>query len=158
MRNNIFFIIFILFFSCTASPRFNAPASGNNNISKTFLRAGTKTIKNNDYKNELWGYSSWYGPNFDGNLTANGEIFDQYAFSAAHRTLPLNSVVRVTNLENGKKITLRINDRGPFIDEHKRILDCSYGAAKKLGFLEQGTAKIKIDIIELGDNKYIKRN
>ena len=69
----------------------------------------------------------------------------------------MNSVVKVTNLENGRKITLRINDRGPFIDEYKRILDCSYGAAKKLGFLEKGTAKIKIDIIELGDNKYIKR-
>ena len=158
MRINIFFIIFLLFLSCSASPRFNSSISSNNYSSKTFLRSNTKKIKNNDYKNELYGYSSWYGPNFDGNLTANGETFDQYAVSAAHRTLPLNSIVKVTNLENGKKITLRINDRGPFVDEHKRILDCSYGAAKKLGFLDTGTAKIKIDIIELGDNKYIKRN
>jgi len=157
MKNNIFFIMLILFLSCSAAPRFNSTTT-KSSYSKKNLKFNKVQDKKNNYKNELYGYSSWYGPNFDGNPTANGETFDQYAFSAAHRTLPLNSVVRVTNLENGKKITLRINDRGPFVDEHKRILDCSYGAAKKLGFLEKGTAKIKIDIIELGDNKYIKRN
>ena len=66
--------------------------------------------------------------------------------------------MRVTNLDNGKKLILRINDRGPFVDEHKRVLDCSYGAAKKLGFLKIGIAEIKIDIIEFGDNKYMSHN
>ena len=154
---NSLFILSILFFSCSASPRFNSSSNSNINKSNIFLISSKKINKKTSYKKELSGYSSWYGPNFHGNLTANGEIFDQYAISAAHRTLPLNSVVSVTNLENGRKITLRINDRGPFIDEHKRILDCSYGAAKKLGFLEKGTTKIKIDVVEIGDNKYIKR-
>ena len=143
------------FFSCTASPRFS---SSNKTYSKyKYSKSKIKKSTQKSYLNELNGFSSWYGPNFHGKLTANGEVFDQYAFSAAHRTLPLNSVVKVTNLDNGKVITLRINDRGPFIDEHKRILDCSYGAAKKLEFTEKGTAKIKIEIVELGDNKYIKR-
>lgn len=79
-----------------------------------------------------------------------------YAISAAHKTLPLNSLVKVTNLENGLSITLKINDRGPFIDG--RILDCSYGAAKKLGFTTQGTTNVRIEVIEFGDDDYIKRN
>ena len=150
----IMFSLFV-FLSCTASPRFS---SSNKTYSKyKYSKSKIKKSTQKSYLNELNGFSSWYGPNFHGKLTANGEVFDQYAFSAAHRTLPLNSVVKVTNLDNGKVITLRINDRGPFIDEHKRILDCSYGAAKKLEFIEKGTAKIKIEIVELGDNKYIKR-
>ena len=160
MRNKIFFtIIFFLLFSCTAAPRFNSQTAGNSSNKKnTVLLSSSRKINKNKYKSELRGFTSWYGPNFHGKLTANGEVYDQYGLTAAHRTLPLNTIVRVTNLDNGKKLILRINDRGPFVDEHKRILDCSYGAAKKLEFLDQGTAKIKIDIIELGDNKYMSHN
>ena len=100
------------------------------------------------------GVASWYGPNFHGKLTANGEVFDMYGLTAAHKTLPLNTTVRVTNLANNKSLILRINDRGPYIKG--RILDCSYGAAKKLDFLLQGTTKVRIEIIEVGDNKYMK--
>ena len=77
-----------------------------------------------------------------------------YGLTAAHKEIPLNTVARVTNLENGKSLILRINDRGPYIDG--RILDCSYGAAKNLGFLEQGTTEVKIEVIEWGDNKYMQ--
>lgn len=77
-----------------------------------------------------------------------------YGLTAAHKTLPLNTIARVTNMENDKSIILRINDRGPYVAG--RILDCSYGSAKKLGFLVQGTTKVKIEIIEFGDNKYMK--
>ena len=77
-----------------------------------------------------------------------------YGITAAHKTLPLNTIVRVTNMENDKSIIVRINDRGPFIPG--RILDCSYGAALKLGFIAQGTTKVKIEVIEFGDNKYMK--
>jgi len=77
-----------------------------------------------------------------------------YGLTAAHKTLPLNTIARVTNLENNKSLILRINDRGPYVKG--RILDCSYGAAKKLGFINNGTAKVKIEIIEVGDNKYMK--
>ena len=160
MRNKIFFtIIFFLLFSCTASPRFNTKTAGNSSkkINNSLLSSSRK-INKNKYKSELHGFTSWYGPNFHGKLTANGEVYDQYGLTAAHRTLPLNTIVRVTNLDNGKKLILRINDRGPFVDEHKRVLDCSYGAAKKLGFLKIGIAEIKIDIIEFGDNKYMSHN
>jgi len=91
------------------------------------------------------GTASWYGPNFHGKPTANGEIFDMYALTAAHRTLPLPSVVRVTNLSNNHSIIVRVNDRGPFARD--RILDVSKAAAKALGFLKQGTAKVRVDIL-----------
>lgn len=101
------------------------------------------------------GLASYYAEDFHGKVTANGETYDMYGLTAAHRTLPLNTIIRVTNLENSKSIILRINDRGPFVKG--RILDCSYGAAVKLGFMGKGTAKVKIEVIELGDNEYMKR-
>ena len=76
-----------------------------------------------------------------------------YGTTAAHKTLPLNTIVRVTNLDNGKSIILKINDRGPYVGD--RILDCSFGAAKKLGFDKQGTTSVEIDIIEIGDDIYM---
>jgi len=87
-------------------------------------------------------------------LTANGEVYDMYGLTAAHKTLPLNTIVRVTNLENEKSLILRINDRGPYVKG--RMLDCSYGAALKLGFIGNGTTKVKVEVIELGDDKYMK--
>ncbi len=79
-----------------------------------------------------------------------------YGLTAAHKTLPLNTIVRVTNIENGKSLILRINDRGPYIDG--RILDCSYGAAKKLEFVQMGTTEVKIEVIEWGDDEYMQHN
>ena len=76
-----------------------------------------------------------------------------YGVTAAHKELPFNTVVRVTNENNGKSLLIRINDRGPYVGN--RILDCSYGAAKKLGFLESGTTSVKIEIIEWGDGEYM---
>jgi len=102
----------------------------------------------------LIGISSFYAEDFHGKLTANGEVYDMYGLTAAHKTLPLNTIVRVTNMDNEKSVILRINDRGPYVAG--RILDCSYGAAIKLGFVAQGTAKVKIEVIELGDNQYMK--
>lgn len=102
----------------------------------------------------LYGVSSYYGEDFHGKLTANGEVYDMYGLTAAHKKLPLNTIIRVTNLDNDKSLILRINDRGPFVKG--RILDCSYGAALKLGFLGKGTTKVKIEILEIGDNKYMK--
>ena len=100
------------------------------------------------------GISSFYAEDFHGKLTANGEIYDMYGLTAAHKTMPLNTICRVTNLENDKSLILRINDRGPYIKG--RILDCSYGAAKKLDFIKQGTTMVKIEVIEWGDDKYMK--
>ena len=88
------------------------------------------------------GVASWYGPGFHAQSTSNGERYDMYAMSAAHKTLPLPSYVQVTNLQNGRSITVRVNDRGPFKDG--RIIDLSYTAAAKLGMLRDGTAFVEV--------------
>lgn len=99
-----------------------------------------------DYAYREEGIASWYGPGFHGRSTANGERFDQNAMTAAHRTLPLPSVVRVTNLENGRSVKVRVNDRGPFA--HGRIIDLSRAAAESLAFRQQGTARVLVEIVE----------
>ncbi len=88
------------------------------------------------------GYASWYGRKFHGRQTANGERYNMYDFTAAHRTLPMNTRVLVKNLQNGKTVVVRINDRGPFVK--KRIIDLSYAAARRIGLVGPGTAKVKL--------------
>lgn len=92
------------------------------------------------------GLASWYGTKFHGQLTANGEEYDLYGMTAAHKTLPLPTYVRVTNLDNGRQITVRVNDRGPFHSD--RIIDLSYAGARKLGFAETGTARVTVEGID----------
>ncbi|MFW5833564.1 MAG: septal ring lytic transglycosylase RlpA family protein [Pseudomonadota bacterium] len=96
------------------------------------------------------GIASWYGEPFHGRLTANGERFDKYLLSAAHPTLPLPSYVRVRNLDNGRELTLRVNDRGPFA--HDRLIDLSEAAAEQLGFRHQGLARVEVEFIDLADS------
>ncbi len=107
-----------------------------------------------DYFEE--GIASWYGPKFDGKLTANGEIFDQYAVTAAHRTLPIPSLVKVTNLENNRSIVIRINDRGPFVGD--RIIDLSYKSAQLLGIIQKGTGKVRVEVIDYGEHLLVKNS
>ncbi len=97
-----------------------------------------------DYVEE--GKASWYGPGFHGGKTANGERFDEDELTAAHRTLPLPSIVRVTMLSTGKQVVVRVNDRGPFA--HSRIIDLSRGAAEKIGLLRAGVAKVRVEYME----------
>ena len=92
------------------------------------------------------GIASWYGKKFHGRLTAMGEVYDMYAMSAAHKALPLPTMVRVTNLDNGSAIVVRVNDRGPFHDD--RLIDLSYGASRALGFENQGTAPVVVEAID----------
>ena len=96
-------------------------------------------------KQKQQGLSSWYGKQFHGRKTASGEPFDMHAMTAAHRTLPLQSWVRVTNIANGKTVILRINDRGPRL--RSRIIDISYGAAKALGFSRKGLARVEVEVL-----------
>ena len=98
-----------------------------------------------DYAYTETGIASWYGPNFHGKKTANGEIFDMNRVSAAHRTLPMPSIVRVTNLNSGRTLVIRVNDRGPFA--HGRIIDLSRRAAQLLGFERAGTAPVRVAIL-----------
>lgn len=91
------------------------------------------------------GDASWYGKKFHGKLTSNRESYDMYGISAAHKTLPLPSYVKVTNLKNKRELVVRVNDRGPF--HGNRIIDLSYGAAKKLDMIEDGVTKVKVESI-----------
>lgn len=91
------------------------------------------------------GRASWYGKQFHGRSTASGEAYDMFQFTAAHRQLPLGTWVRVTNLHNGRSITVRINDRGPYVVN--RIIDLSYGAAQMLDLRARGTTKVRLDIV-----------
>ena len=165
-KTGLSILLFILIFSsCSSSPRYGRSASSmqkkSPSISSKKKKSKSKAIfidpktvnTNVKHKKRMVGISSFYAEDFHGKLTANGEIYDMYGLTAAHKTLPLNTVARVTNLENGKSLILRINDRGPYIQG--RMLDCSYGAAKKLDFVQQGKTKVQVDVIEWGDGKYM---
>lgn len=92
------------------------------------------------------GIASWYGPNFHGKQTANGEVYNQNELTAAHKTLPFNTVVKVTNLANGKSVTVRINDRGPYVG--RRVIDLSRTAAERIDMIGPGTAKVRIELVK----------
>jgi rare lipoprotein A len=98
------------------------------------------------------GLASWYGPGFHGEETASGEIFDQREMVAAHRSLPLGSVVRVTNLENQRRVVLRVIDRGPYGRNYRKgtIIDVSKGAARRLGFVRDGLVRVRVEVLRFG--------
>jgi rare lipoprotein A len=99
------------------------------------------------------GMASWYGPQFHGRMTASGEKYDQYEMTAAHRTLPMPAVIRVTRLDSGKSVEVRVNDRGPFA--HGRILDLSQAAARELDMVRDGTARVRVQYLHEATERYI---
>src|SRR5215469_6964531 len=99
-----------------------------------------------DYNYDRTGVASWYGEQFEGRLTANGEIFDLNQLTAAHTTLPMPSIVQVTNLENGRSLQVRVNDRGPFVDG--RLIDLSRRSAQLLGFERRGTTLVRVKVLK----------
>ena len=123
------------------------PLLPNGNTSPYEVNGETYTVLATHRGYREQGTASWYGMKFQGRPTANGEIFDVFAATAAHRSLPIPSYVRVTNLRNQQSLLLRVNDRGPFHPD--RLIDLSYGAAKQLGFAEQGTALVLVESIDL---------
>jgi rare lipoprotein A len=100
------------------------------------------------------GTASWYGPGFHGRQTASGEIYDQNAMTAAHRTLPLGTVARVTNTDNGRSVVVLINDRGPYI--RGRVIDVSKGVARRLGMIDDGLVKVQIEILRGPETRIAK--
>ncbi len=111
-----------------------------------------KNLGKDAWKNEMEGIASWYGEDFNGRLTANGEVYDMYKFTAAHKTLPLGTVVKVTNLDNGKTVEVRINDRGPYVKG--RIIDLSRTAGRAIGMREAGTAQVKLEVVHWPDDSH----
>lgn len=119
---------------------------GTYKIGKPYKIMGKWYYPEENYKYSEIGTASWYGADFHAKYTANGEVYNMNTLTAAHRTLPLPSIVRVTNLENGRELVLRVNDRGPFAKN--RIIDISKRGAQLLGFQTQGTAKVKVEVLE----------
>jgi len=137
----------------SASPRVIKPGQrvpkggGRYQVGKPYTIAGRTFVPKEDPNYSQRGKASWYGAAFHGRKTANGEVYDMDALTAAHPTLPLPSYVRVTNLDNGRSLVVRVNDRGPFA--HGRIIDLSKAAALKLGYKGQGTANVQVDYVGL---------
>ena len=115
-------------------------------VGNPYTVLGQSYTPREDYSYSETGMASWYGDDFHNKRTANGETYDMRAVTAAHRTLPLPSIVRVTNLENGKSIIARVNDRGPYVKN--RIIDLSEKGAEMLGYKNKGTTKVKVEIME----------
>lgn len=127
-----------------ATPRYEAPRRAGNKSPYTVWGRSYQVMASADGYVER-GIASWYGEKFHGHKTSNGEIFDMYAMTAAHKSLPLPSYARVTNLDNGRSVIVRVNDRGPFHGD--RLIDLSYAAAKKLGYQSRGTARVEVAAI-----------
>ena len=151
----LYLIIFIIFIGCSPkeeniySPQYT-PSNTTSYNSKSKLKPYEVLgrwyyPRNVQVGDTFTGISSWYGPNFHGKLTANGEIYDMYGYTAANKILPLNTIIKVINLSNNKSVVVRVNDRGPFVKG--RILDLSYAAGKKIGIDKTGTAMVKIIVL-----------
>jgi len=129
--------------------RHELPAKRGNPTSYTVMGKTYRVMRSADGYSAT-GNASWYGRKFHGRLTSSGEPFDMYQLTAAHRSLPIPTYARVTNLENGRTTVVRINDRGPFHDD--RIVDLSYAAAVKLGFAARGTARVRVEVVSSDRN------
>lgn len=124
-----------------AKPRYEAPRRAGNKSPYTVWGKQYQVMPSADGYVER-GIASWYGEKFHGHKTSNGETFDMYTMSAAHKSLPIPGYARVTNLDNGRSVVVRVNDRGPFHGD--RLIDLSYAAAKKLGYQSRGTARVEV--------------
>lgn len=135
-------LVFVMvLYSCTASPRFGGRDRSPGGPDKTVYGERTAVLT-------VEGVASYYAHDFHGRTTANGETYDMYAMTAAHKSFPFNTVIRVHNLANDKSIVVRINDRGPFVEG--RIIDLSLEAARKIDMIDSGTARVRLEVLEWG--------
>ena len=145
------FLLVLFFLLAACGPRHvvierRAPLPEKQEVQKEKFAPETK-IEKMESKGVQYGVASWYGGEFHGRPTSSGEVYDMHQLTCAHNTLPLGTVVMVTNLENGRSLELKVNDRGPFVKE--RIIDVSYAAAQMLGMWEKGTAPVKVEVVSL---------
>ena len=146
--------------ACSSSPRFVRGGAARGTTESTPPPSGGKepasgsvTVLPNNGKVllTLEGVASYYADDFNGKLTSNGETFNMNDLTAANRTLPFGTRVRVTNLSNGKTVIVRVNDRGPYVEG--RLIDLSLGAAKRIDLIQTGTARVKLEVLQWGDGK-----
>ncbi|MFA6467451.1 MAG: septal ring lytic transglycosylase RlpA family protein [Bacteroidota bacterium] len=144
---NFFLSVFlgVIITSCASSPRFTKDRFSEPRVSSTKPAASSTNGKATTYK----GIASYYAHDFHGKKTANGEIFDMHGLTAAHRSFPFNTKVKVTNNDNGRACIIRVNDRGPF--KLERIMDLSLGAAEALDMMKTGTANVTLEVLEWGE-------
>jgi rare lipoprotein A len=146
-------VALLLVAGCTSTPRFatrGTEPAARKEASRS-ENARSHTSGSGRVLLTLEGIVSYYAKDFHGKLTSNGETFDMNDATAAHRTFPFGTKVRVTNLENNKTVIVRVNDRGPFVDG--RIMDLSLGAAKEIDLVKNGTTKARLEVLEWGDGK-----
>jgi rare lipoprotein A len=140
-----------IFAGCASTPRFTGRNDRTVPTANPASPVSTRTSSDGKALLTLEGVASYYADDFHGRKTSNGEVYDMYGLTAAHRNLPFGTKILVTNLENDKALVVRVNDRGPFHED--RIIDLSLGAARELGFEQRGTARVRLDIIEWGDGR-----
>ena len=145
MRFILFGMIFYIILGCASSSGYQTKGVSKEPLHQKFGTAKTKESKKKQ-GNSLYMVTSYYGKKFHGKPTSSGETFDMNGFTAAHKTLPFGTRLKVTNEDNGKTVTVRVNDRGPF--KAGRDLDLSYGAAKKIGLIAAGVKTLKVEILE----------
>lgn len=138
-------LIIIMFSGCSSNAQFKTKGASTSHLRQRFGNAEVyeTKVKKDD---EFYFVCSYYGKKFQGRQTANGEIFDMNKLTCAHKTLPFNTMLKVTNEDNGKSVIVRVNDRGPFVKG--RDLDLSYAAAKEIGLIPYGYKKLKVRILE----------
>ena len=152
VRLHLAFLAALALAACSSTPdepSASPTAAGSYKVGKPYKVAGRWYYPKVDPSYDRIGTASWYGADFHGLKTANGEVFDMTRVSAAHPTLPLPSLVKVTNLENGRSIVLRVNDRGPFVDD--RLIDLSQAAARERGYERNGLAKVRVQFVQIDD-------
>ncbi len=147
MKNLSILIFLILFAGCSSRPNLKTDPDGSRDFSSVDPGSEERSISENGNDIFQVGIASWYGGKFNGRRTSNGEIYDMYKLTAAHKELKFNTLVEVENLRNRKRVIVRINDRGPFVKD--RIIDLSYKAAISLGIDEEGTAPVALRIVNL---------
>ena len=152
MKQRIVAILLISFglIACSSTPRFGGKSSSENVLNSPRRFSSNKNNSSKVLETQV-GMISYYAEKFNGKPTYSGEIYDMNGISAAHPSYPMGTIVRVTNLNNGKQIVLKINDRMPYRND--RIMDLSLGAAEKLGFIESGITKAKIEVLKWGNGK-----
>ncbi len=141
----LIFILSLLIVSCASAPRFTKERYAEPKVNSSKPVSNSPNGKATSYK----GIASYYGNDFHGKKTANGEMFDMHGLTAAHRSFPFGTKVRVTNTDNGKSCIVRVNDRGPF--KLERIMDLSMGAAEMLDMMKSGTANVALEVLEWGE-------
>ena len=146
----VLLMVCVFFIKCSSPPSVKTVPDQNGVPGKKDQLSGERTLDGSDENFYQVGIASWYGGKFNGRRTSNGEIYDMYKLTAAHKELPFNTIVEVENLRNRKKVIVRINDRGPFVKD--RIIDLSYKAAISLDMDDAGTAPVVMRIVDLIDS------